>query len=361
MDNFYGELLNHIESTSISGIENSGEDENEIFSAMNRREFIARGGAMMAGFSLMPYLFSGNISADAGEKAEVGLIRTDDRREAVQRSFELMPPPEVEGDSVLIKPNFYTADPAPGSTHNDTLTAIIDWLQKEGAGEITIGERSGPPNTEEVMREKGIFELAEEKGVEVVNFDQVSDDELIHFQQDQLNWRDGFHIPRILHDVDHIVAAGCLKTHQFGGQFTMALKLAVGIIPRVGTNYMDELHGSDRMRDLIAEINLAYDPDIYIIDGVEAFTDGGPSSGERVQADVTLVSGDPVAVDAAGVGVLKELGAKDVIMETPVFELEQIARAAEIGLGVGRPEQIRLISDNEEGKKYSRKIEKQLT
>ncbi len=361
MDNFNEDLASCTESIFNSESKNSGKDEIEISSGINRREFIIKGGAIMAGFSIMPYLFSGSLSAESGEKAKVGVIRTDDRREAVQRGFELMSTPKVEGNSVLIKPNFNTADPAPGSTHNDTLTAIIDWLQKEGAGEIIIGERSGPPNTEEVMQEKGIFQLAEEKGVEVVNFDQLSEDELIHFQHDQLTWSDGFHIPRILHEVDHIVAAGCLKTHQFGGQFTMALKLAVGIIPRAGTDYMNELHGSDRMRDLIAEINLAYEPDIYILDGVEAFTDGGPSSGERVQADITLVGSDPVAVDAAGVGVLKELGTKDVIMETPVFELEQIARAAEIGLGVSRPEQINLIGDKQEDREYSRKITKQLT
>lgn len=299
----------------------------------------------------------GSIKAEDTDKSEVGVIRSSSRQEAAEKAFDLMTLPDVEDDSVLIKPNFNTADPAPGSTHNETLRTIIEKVKEAGAAEIYIGERSGPPDTEEVMKEKGIFALAEELNVEVINFDLLSEEELIHFQDDKLNWQDGFQIPAILQEVDHILAAGCLKTHQYGGQFTMALKLAVGIIPRAGTAYMSELHGSERMRDLIAEITLAYEPSLYLIDGVEAFVDGGPATGERVQADVTLVGKDPVAIDAVGVAVLKKLGSKEVIMNTPVFELEQLARAAEIGLGVAGPEQIKLIGDGSVEDEYLAELE----
>ena len=329
--------------------------------AFTRRDFIARSGKLLAAASLLPY-FNGEVTEAMERKtAKVGVIKSDDRRDAVRRGFDLADIPNFSGKKVLIKPNFNTADPAPGSTHNDTLEEIIDRLWAEGAEEVIIGERSGPPDTEEVMREKGIFELAEERDVEVINFDQLNDDELIHFNRDELTWQNGFHVPRILQEVDHIIAAGCLKTHQYGGQFTMALKLAVGIIPREGTDYMGELHGSDDMRDLIAEISLAYEPDLYFIDGVEAFTAGGPGTGERAQADVTLVSSDPVAVDAAGVAVLKNLGTKDVIMNTPTFELEQIKRAVEIGLGISGPDDIDLVSDDTAGEKYIGEIRDHLT
>lgn len=329
--------------------------------AFTRRDFIARSGKLLAAASLLPY-FNGEVTEAMERKtAKVGVIKSDDRRDAVRRGFDLADIPNFSGKKVLIKPNFNTADPAPGSTHNDTLEEIIDRLWAEGAEEVIIGERSGPPDTEEVMREKGIFELAEERDVEVINFDQLNDDELIHFNRDELTWQNGFHVPRILQEVDHIIAAGCLKTHQYGGQFTMALKLAVGIIPREGTDYMGELHGSDDMRDLIAEISLAYDPDLYFIDGVEAFTAGGPGTGERSQSDVTLVSDDPVAVDAAGVAVLKNLGTKEVIMNTPTFELEQIARAVEIELGISGPDDIDLVSDDLAGEKYIGEIRDHLT
>lgn len=303
--------------------------------------------------------FNSNINKDE-ILTQVGLVKTADRIEAVERSLQLVTLPDVGGHSVLIKPNFNTADPTPGSTHIDTLKALIKYLQDNEAERIIIGDRSGPPETEEVLQKKGIYELAEKTGVEVVNFDKLSQEELVTFNQKGLHWKDGFQIPGILQEVDHIIATGCIKTHQFGGEFTMSLKLAVGIIPREGTEYMKQLHNSPDMRKMIAEISLAYQPDIYLLDGVEIFTTGGPSTGNRVKADLTLVSKDPVAIDATGVAMLKKLGSTEVIMNTPTFKLEQIARAAEIGLGVSGPEEIEFISDDQEGRTLAKKLRRYL-
>lgn len=325
------------------------------FSKFTRRSFLTKAAVLTAGLKLSPLLSGGRLLA--GETSEVGLIRTMDRKEAVHRALQLTPLPELAGKKVLIKPNFNTADPAPGSTHNDTLATLIDEIWERGAREVIIGERSSPPVTQEVMREKGIFELAAQKDVRIVNFDLLKEDELVRFQDDRLHWKDGFLVPKVLYDVDHIIAAGCLKTHQFNGVFTMALKLGVGIIPREGTTYMRELHGSRDMRKMIAEINLAYRPDLFIIDGVEAFTSGGPATGKRVNAGTTLCSRDPVAIDAVGVSMLKHLGSTPDIMNIPVFQQEQIARAAEIGLGASGPEQIRLVTDEPAKKSLIQELE----
>ena len=305
---------------------------------------------------LLPLL--GVPTAGRASPTPVGIIKGGDRGEAVRRALELMPPPQVRDRKVMVKPNFNTADPAPGSTHIDTLRALIEELQERGADRIIIGERSGPPDSQEVLEEKGVLDLAREKGVEVVNFDQLPPEDLVHFSDPRLHWKNGFHIPRLLQEVDLIIATPCLKTHQYGGEFTLALKLAVGIIPNSGNDYMRELHNSPDMRRMIAEINLAYRPDLFILDGVEAFTTGGPASGTRVKADITLVGQDPVALDAVGVALLKKLGSTEKIMETPIFELEQIARAGELGLGITGPQQIELSSDNEAGRSLARELEK---
>ncbi len=287
--------------------------------------------------------------------ARVGLIKESNRKKAVQQALELTTLPRVKGKKVLIKPNFNTADPSPGSTHNDSLISLIDELQKRGAHKILIGERSAP-NTRDVMEKKGIFTIAKEKGVKIINFDELKTDELIHFQREDIHWENGFHFPRIFQEVDHIIAMACLKTHQYGGVFSMALKLAVGIIPNEGTNYMQELHNSPHMRKMIAEINLAYKPDLYIIDGVDAFVTGGPAKGERVQANVTLVGEDRIALDATGIAVLKELGSKPEIMDNPIFSQEQLIRARELGLGISGPEAIELIVKTDASVTYAEKI-----
>jgi uncharacterized protein (DUF362 family) len=88
------------------------------------------------------------------------------------------------------------------------------------------------------------------------------------------------------------------------------------------------------------------------MDGVETFVDGGPTRGTLKQGNVMVAGTDRVAVDAVGLAILKDLGSNDAIMGTPIFEQEQMARAVEIGLGVSGPDQIELVSDNDEGKAY---------
>ena len=57
--------------------------------------------------------------------AIVSLVRTQSRLEGVPKAIALLKSNPVSGKSVILKPNFNTADPAPGSTHNDTLRALV--------------------------------------------------------------------------------------------------------------------------------------------------------------------------------------------------------------------------------------------
>ena len=56
-----------------------------------------------------------------------------------------------------------------------------------------------------------------------------------------------------------------------------------------------------------------------------------------------------------GLAVLKELGANQHIMQTKIFEQEQIDRAVELGLGVGHPENIGLLTDDPVSSDYAKK------
>lgn len=89
---------------------------------------------------------------------------------------------------------------------------------------------------------------------------------------------------------------------------------------------------------MIAEINQPFAPDLIVLDGVDAFVDGGPMEGKRANGNVFLASADRVAIDAVGVAVLRVLGSNRQNMGRKIFEQEQIARAAELGLGASSPE-----------------------
>ena len=58
--------------------------------------------------------------------ADVAFVKTEERARGVKMSLDTLGINPVRGKDVLIKPNFNTADPVPGSTDNRTLLALID-------------------------------------------------------------------------------------------------------------------------------------------------------------------------------------------------------------------------------------------
>ena len=46
-------------------------------------------------------------------------------------------------------------------------------------------------------------------------------------------------------------------------------------------------------------------------------------------------------------------GSNDAIMSTRIFEQEQIQRGVEIGLGIGKPEQIEIVAEDAESREYA--------
>ena len=278
------------------------------------------------------------------KRSRVVLVETDDRVQGVRSSLKALKANPVKGRDVLLKPNFNTADATPGSTHNDTLVALVKQLWEMGAKSITLGERSYPP-TQEVMENKGILPLLEELDARVMDFDGLQAKDWVEFKPRDTHWSQGFRIARPILEAECLVSTCCLKTHQFGGIFTMSLKLHVGVVPtfRQGYDYMRELHGSPHQRKMIAEINQPFKPDLIVLDGIDAFVDGGPATGKLVKGNVFLASTDRVATDAVGVAILKLLGSNDQIMKRKIFEQEQIARAVELGLGAASPSEIEIL------------------
>jgi uncharacterized protein (DUF362 family) len=92
------------------------------------------------------------------------------------------------------------------------------------------------------------------------------------------------------------------------------------------------------------------------MDGTEIFVDGGPMTGNLVQANVVVAGTDRIAVDAVGLAILKHHGANNAIMSKKIFDQDQLARAAEIGVGVRSPEQIELVTADEDSRNYAAKL-----
>jgi uncharacterized protein (DUF362 family) len=323
--------------------------------SMDRRTFLTQVGAVVLA---SPFLSKCEQVAALPPIAQVAFVKTSDRAAGVSRAIDLLQVQRFHKKDVFIKPNFNSADTPPGSTHMDTLAALVRKLRGLGAGPLTLGDRSGMGNTREVMTAKGVFKLGHELEVKTIVFDDLNQDEWQRARG--AHWVKGFALPRPVLDAGAIVQTCCLKTHRYGGHFTLSLKNSVGLaaklVPGDSYNFMHELHSSPHQRLMIAEINAVYRPELVVLDGVDAFVTGGPDTGKKVSAQVILAGTDRIAIDAVGVALLRYYGTTREVSRGSIFGQEQIARAVELKLGASGPEQIELVTGDRESAEYAKKI-----
>lgn len=274
-------------------------------------------------------------------KAQVSIVSTEehDLKETVRKGLDL-----IGGvhrtlnteDRVLLKANFNSDDPFPASTDLAFLTAVVELLREEGITNLTMGERSGWPwmPTARVLEEMGVFQKARELDLPVIDFDAGPWMDVRLGEKAKWWTKVGYH--KSLKNFDKIVFLPCMK-HHFLARFTMSLKLVVGMTHPVDMQYMhadyDEGKKDEPMDMKMIELSLPLGPDLIVMDGRKSFVTGGPNSGDVVQPNVILASGDRVAIDVEGIKILQSYK-RDNLIQTPVWELPSIRRAVELGLGV---------------------------
>jgi uncharacterized protein (DUF362 family) len=327
-------------------------------STLNRRDFVKASAVGLA------VLASGKLGWPSPAGARVSLVSASagGRDAAIRKAIDLIGAPNLKGKTIALKPNFNSADPYPGSTHPDTLNTLVRVIHELGTNGIVVADRSGMGDTRQVMETKGIFDLAKSLRFEARPLQGLPAEDWIPVHHGDLHWSQGYHLARVFRDADAVVQTCCLKTHRFGGHFTLSLKNSVGMVakqvPGIDNDFMRELHGSrDHQRRMIAEINLSYRPALIVMDAIECFTDQGPDKGPTARPNVVLASTDRVALDAVGVAILREKGTtSENVSKGKIFNLEQIARAVELGIGVDLPDRIEILTAEAESERYAEKL-----
>lgn len=293
--------------------------------------------------------------------SRVFLCDASDRDGGISKLFKESAGNLFTNKKVAIKANYNSADPFPASTHTGTLRSVIEELKSSGAGEIVLAERSGMGKTRKVLEDTGVVLLGKELGFDTVVLDEMPADGWVFKDPAGSHWKFGFWIAKIFKDAGSVVQICCLKTHRFGGHFTMSLKNSVGLVaktvPKDTHNYMQELHSSPDQRKMIAEINTAYKVDLVVMDAADAFRTGGPESGDLIHPGILLVSSDRVAIDATGIAMLRSYGSTREVMQGSIFGLDQIARAAALGVGVASADEIELVGLDPEGERMASALE----
>lgn len=139
-----------------------------------------------------------------------------------------------------------------------------------------------------------------------------------------------------IYKAERIINLPVIKTHTYA-TYSICLKNFVG-----ATHFKQRPYFVDRSHweEIVTEINMAYSPDLNIVDGTKVMISGGPWKGQEEQANLIIASGDRIAADVVGLGIIKSLGGD---VPGGVWNQRQIKRASELGLGAGNSNELELV------------------
>ena len=316
---------------------------------------------------------SGSREGGAPSTAVVGVVANADVDAAVARAVELAGGIDaiLPGQTVFIKPNAVSTR-AIGSggirTSPEVLAAVVRLVKQKNPGRIIVGDRSARafPDTALVFESTGLGAAALAAGADEIYAAQSpadAPDEWVlmqpPFYAETWSAAGGILAMRRILEADHLINVPVCKDHRYA-LFSMSMKNFIGAI---GDSSRDPLHFASstagdfsRISRDIAILNQLYSPLIDILDATTALISGGPEGSNadavRVTPGLVLASADRVALDSAGVSLIKlELGrtdvpvhdpAYDVLRATAAWELPQIRSAIELGLGVPNAQAVTL-------------------
>jgi len=229
------------------------------------------------------------------------------------------------GETVLLKPNFNTADPFPASTDFEFLKTMVKLVYSAGAEKVIVGDASTMTlKTRKAMEDLNIFELEKlEHPVQVIPFDEG---QWVKKQIPGAKYLKTVSVSEILGKVDKLILLPCLKTH-FLAQFTGSLKLSVGFIK---PSQRISLH-SRHLQEKIGELNKIINPDLIIMDARKCFIDKGPSKGAAREPKLILASESRISIDIEGIKIIQGFE-NNSLKGVDSTEMPQIKRALEIGV-----------------------------
>ncbi len=235
------------------------------------------------------------------------------------------------GDRVLLKPNLLSAkDPSRAITTHPHIVETVAALVREAGGEPFVGDSPGGAirGIERVWENTLMREMAERAGLELVNFEASSSQEI-----DTGKYK--LYIARPVLDADVVINLPKLKTHSLT-LLTGAVKNMFGVVPGFRKAEMHKIFPKpSEFAAMLVELYSHVRPSLNIMDAVLAMEGNGPSSGVPKETGLIAVSDDAVAMDAV---ISEVIGFKPGKIDTTRL-------AGERGLGVSERERIEVAGD----------------
>jgi uncharacterized protein (DUF362 family) len=246
---------------------------------------------------------------------------------------------DIQGKSVLIKPNIVNRYPSPANTNPLVIKYLIKLLRESGASQILIGDMSAIfalPTKKNAMK-SGIWEVIQAEDVTFVPFEDHGWAEVEipngRFVKNAI-------VSEIIYHVDRVINVPVIKTHSYAN-YSITLKNFIGAVHAQQRPYFIAPEFWD---EIVAELNVAYTPHLNILDGTKIFIKKGPTKGTVASPHLIVITGDRIAADVVGLSIIKAFGGEEKISKKSVWEQRQVKRAIELRLGISGPSELKIVS-----------------
>ncbi|MBR4789323.1 MAG: DUF362 domain-containing protein [Treponema sp.] len=219
----------------------------------------------------------------------------DDVFACVKKMLELLPPPDVKGKIVLLKPNIlYPKKPELAvGTHPVVVGAAVKAFLERGAEKVLVGESPAIANSYTSAKLTGMLDQVVFNGGEWADFHDsipVACPDGVVVKQ--------FEFARQFDEADIVVSMSKLKTHQLMS-YTGAMKNLFGLV--IGLDKAKKHYQFPNKEDFgnyLIDLNIAANADYAIMDAIVGMEGpGGPGSGDPVQLGFLAASDNLLALD----------------------------------------------------------------
>ena len=197
---------------------------------------------------------------------------------------------------VIVKPNLTINRPPPVTTNVGAAEAVVDYVQAHCSAEVVIGEGCGQGETADLFADCGYQELAERKGIELIDFNTAPE---VRLTNDDARVLKEFFMPEVCASA-FIISLPVLKDHSMTTT-TVSMKNFFGLASAPhyrGAWNKSDLH-SPSTHGSVVDICCYKKPDLCVVDAAVGLV-GAHLHGDPKAFDIILASVDPVAVDAVG-------------------------------------------------------------
>jgi uncharacterized protein (DUF362 family) len=278
----------------------------------------------------------------AGARRRVAIVRADDVAAGVREAVALvggLAALDCRGRQVLVKPNVVYGRPPPATTDPRVVAALLALLKEAGASGLAVADMSAVVSlpTRPNLEATGMAAVAAAAGADLL---PLEEGEWVEVRPAEARHATAFHVARAVYEAERLVSVPVLKAHR-SASYSFALKNTVGVVHARNKPWA---YGGSAWEEVVAELNLAVHPRLYVADAFTVMASGGPWSGHVERPGCVLAGTDPVALDAVGLGMLKHYGKADHVVGKGVWEQGQIRRAIALGLGAKSGAEVEVVA-----------------